>query len=138
MVLEVGGLVGGMTAKLTPPPSANSLRANHTSSKGGRLQIRQHKTPEYTAWLTHAIYELRQHMTPVGKENYPVTVNIYVFGGKGLTRKRDLDNFIKPIIDALVKSTTLIDDNLLHVSKVSATYVDDKEGDASCLVEVCW
>ena len=51
------------------------------------------------------------------------TVVIVVRGGKGWTTSRDLDNAIKPLIDAVKKSGTIPDDTTAYVTKIEATYV---------------
>lgn len=114
--------------KLPYPPSANHLRI----PANGRLIT----APEYRAWQDEAVFMIRQSVKPIDK--YPVKL-ILTLSTKNM--RRDMDNAVKPIVDALVKSGALRDDNLAHVNGITirllrtilperdeAVYVDILEG----------
>ena len=92
---------------VTAPPSVNSLYLN--VKKVGRV-----KAPAYRKWLDIAQWEAKQYKVQLFDK--PVSVQVGV--GKA-TQARDLDNYLKPVLDFLVKIGVLKDDNMLHVHKVT-------------------
>jgi crossover junction endodeoxyribonuclease RusA len=113
-----------MRVDLPIPPSANNLFVNAR----GRGRV---KSREYTAWLAEAALALRG-AEPVAS---PCSLEITIRGGKGFRRCRDLDNTVKAIQDALVSAGVLAGDDVRHVQKLRATYIEGKS-QASCTVEV--
>lgn len=75
---------------LPPPPSANRL---------WRI-FRGHsvRSSDYTKWLQHASDEMRRSLRPTSER---VAVHVTLCEGSGVMRTADLDNLIKPIMDAL-------------------------------------
>lgn len=98
-------------AQIPLPPSANRLWRVF----GGRVCKSRH----YVEWLEHVTWLLRREMKPVAG---PAHVSMLLRGGKGITVRSDLDNLIKPTIDALKGAGILVDDNLEHVVGVDARY----------------
>lgn len=94
-----------MTAQLPYPPSANHLRI----PARGRLI----SSPEYRAWQESAEWIIRQAMTAVVR--YPARVWITL---QTTNTRRDIDNAVKPTLDALVKAGILKDDNVGCVNRL--------------------
>lgn len=101
--------IPSMVVQLPYPPSANHLRI----PARGRLIT----SPQYREWQSQAIWMIRQGMTRVAR--YPVTVHICL---QTKNKRRDIDNSVKPILDALVKSEIVRDDNLACVNRLVVTY----------------
>jgi Holliday junction resolvase RusA-like endonuclease len=94
--------------ELPPPPSVNNLFRNVPGV--GRV-----KSSEYKAWLALAAPLLARLRPPPA---YPCGVNLAVVGGPGLSRRRDIDNLVKPVLDAAVAAGVLAADDLGHVALV--------------------
>src|SRR5689334_3709700 len=89
--------------KCDMPPTANHM---HTVAR-----VRKIKSAEYRAWLDATGYELYAqagHPIYVDRLDKPVSVSINIPKRHALS---DLDNRIKPILDALQKSGVVINDN---------------------------
>jgi Holliday junction resolvase RusA-like endonuclease len=99
------------------PPSVNNL---YTTAGHGR---RVTSSP-YRKWLKVAVPLLR---TLAKIEGYPVTAELVV--EQRVSGTRDLDNMIKPILDAAKKAGVILDDNRSCVSKVSIEYRPRELGD---------
>lgn len=113
-------------AEIPVPPSANAIwRAVH--SRGKQLML---KSRAYRAWLESAVLVLR---IGLNRTSGPVEVTIRV-GGTGFNRARDLDNCIKPVIDALRHAQRIDGDSVKTVRRVVAEYLTD--GLARCEVAV--
>lgn len=106
-----------MTAQLPYPPSANHLRI----PARGRLIT----SPEYRTWQETAEWIIRQAMTPVVR--YPAAIWITL---QTANTRRDVDNAVKPTLDALVKAGILADDNLKHVNRL---FVSHQPGYSECV-----
>lgn len=85
------------------PPSTNHLFA---TVKGRRI-----KSAAYKAWLTAAGWEIRARCIPMTVG--PVAVQIEVERPAG-NRRRDVDNLIKPTLDAMVSAQAIEDDSLIE------------------------
>jgi Holliday junction resolvase RusA-like endonuclease len=81
---------GGNWAQFPCPPSANRLWRISRN--------RQHRSKDYTDWLNIVVPMMVAKLEPVKGQ---VGVKVLVQLGKGITVRSDLDNFIKPILDAL-------------------------------------
>lgn len=99
--------------QLPYPPSANHLRI----PVRGRLI----SSKEYRDWQEQAVWLIKRAMTPV--EQYPITVWITLHTRNS---RRDIDNAVKPTLDALVKAGILKDDNLACVNRLFVTYQPGK------------
>lgn len=110
------------------PPSANRLWRIFGS--------RMHKSKDYVQWLEHVGWLLKRDLPHV--RNARVGVRIDVHGGKGFTKRRDMDNCLKPVLDALRESGVIEDDNVQYVKWVCAEYhePESKKADATCFVGV--
>lgn len=100
-------------AEVELPPSTNNLFAT--------VGKRRVPTREYKTWQQVAALRVRALTPPT---TYPVAVTLTVLGK--VFAQRDLDNTIKPILDALVKCGVLRGDNLTCISRVTV-----QRGDAS-------
>ena len=97
------------------PPSTNSLRTAFI--RNGRVV--QAKSLPYVKWASKAAVDIKEHILK-GKWNKmpPAPYDIQIRVGK-CNQSRDLDNFAKSTIDALVKNGVIAKDNLTTVHKVS-------------------
>lgn len=100
---------------LPMPPSLNNAYENFQarSKKTGKMVTRRRKSDEYDAWKNTAIGCILQAVAADRRIAGPVCVAI------ALPEKMrgDVDNRIKPILDALVKSGRIDDDrNVIEVS----------------------
>lgn len=111
---------------LIPPPSANNLWRT--------FRNRQVRSKAYNDWLEYAVQEMEKHLTPVTGR---VKILIILHEGKGITMSSDLDNYIKPVLDALKPPTfkngddgkqskpgasIIEDDDLRHVHRIVADF----------------
>lgn len=81
------------------PPSANNLFYNR-SDGGGR-----HKTRDYAAWRKGAATLMAATLDP-----RPAATSLWVFIEVGAGRGRDIDNVVKPLLDALQVARIVPDD----------------------------
>lgn len=88
------------------PPSTNNLFATV-----GRRRV---PTSAYRSWQQATAFAFRA-LDPA--QSYPVAVTFTVLGK--VNAQRDLDNFAKPLLDALVKCGTIAGDSLKYVSRVT-------------------
>jgi crossover junction endodeoxyribonuclease RusA len=89
-----------ISVDLPYPPSANGLYFNAKS--GGRV-----KTPRYEAWRTEAAWLISLAKKTRTEGPYGLTVLV----GRPDKRRRDIDNLIKPISDALKHGGAIADDS---------------------------
>lgn len=91
--------------ELPLPPSLNNAYANH---KGGR-----HKTASYARWQADALEKILTSVPQAKRIGGAVNVSILL----PERMRGDIDNRIKPILDALVASKRIDDDrNVVSVS----------------------
>lgn len=93
------------TLTLPIPPSTNKLFAN--AGKKGRV-----KTDAYKAWLLDAGYKLNLQHVPAYKG--VVAIHIIV----PFIAARDMDNFIKPILDLMKKHGLIVDDSMQYMRRL--------------------
>lgn len=93
------------------PPTSN----HRLIPVGGR----QVKSPEYRQWMDAAAWQMRSQLTA---QNQFEALASDVFVSVAVTfpdrRKRDLDNVLKPVNDALVKGKVIEDDSLISCQVV--------------------
>lgn len=100
--------------ELPIPPSTNKLFRNVPGV--GRV-----KTSEYVRWSKSAL------MTMVVQKPKPVKGSVRVeITCRRVSRRRDIDNIIKPTLDILVRGGLIEDDR--HVISVTAEWVDRPPG----------
>ena len=121
------------------PPSANRMYRI--------IRNRMHRSSEYMAWLDVAVDCFRRNMRPV---DGPAEVVIVLRTGKGVTVRSDLDNLVKPVLDALqppwvgedgkVKkpgAAIILGDDIRLVQKITTLVVEgDRKADAFLTVRV--
>lgn len=110
------------TVKLPIPPSVNSLFRNVPGK--GRV-----KTKSYSDWSARALVAIRDERYSMGLTNtviMPGAVSLAVEIDRPRA-DRDLDNCLKPILDALVEGGVINDDKF--VASIVACWADGrKEG----------
>ena len=105
------------TVELPVPPSTNAIwRVARTRSGNASVTLAR----RYREWLDEAIILLRIGMAKV--KAYPVAVRIVVCRGEGWDERRDLDNVLKPVIDAIRKAGRIVDDNGRYVTECSIRF----------------
>lgn len=93
-----------ITLTIPRPPSLNGIYANRS---GGRL-----KTSEYKKWREVAAWEIK------AQRPKPFIGNITVSLEVGKPRRGDIDNRIKPVLDALQEAGVIENDS--KVDKITA------------------
>jgi len=78
------------------------------------------KSRHYREWLELNIPLLKAGLTK--PKNFPVEIEIKVVQGRGFTRKSDIDNCNKAIIDCLVKAEILPDDNVNYIIRTEERF----------------
>ncbi len=69
---------------------------------------KRHKSDEYKGWLGEALVEIvRAKQTPIAGK-----FSISILVGRPDERQRDLDNIVKPVLDALQNHKLVISDHL--------------------------
>ena len=130
---------GGNWAQFPCPPSANKLWRISRN--------RQHRSKEYDTWLDIVVPMMKRKLKPV---NGQVGVKVLLQLGKGITVRSDLDNFIKPVMDALkppsygedgkvskVGSARIEEDNLNFVHEIFLRALPRTGKKAGCNDESC-
>ena len=96
------------------PPSVNNLFVNKRT--GGRV-----KAAAYKAWLAEAWWEIKLQRPP---HHPPLVTCLRVLIEAPLGQNRDLDNALKPILDALVKMGVIADDSLVDDLRIVRARAD--------------
>ena len=129
------------TFELPVPPSTNDLWEIRSTVKGGKVRYFQVRTAKYKRWAQEASVMLC--IQRVKSVPSPLRVGISIVAGKGMTRKRDADNFLKGVLDLCVSARLIEDDSLMHVVGVEVEFIASgkpgqyvKAGQAYCLVEL--
>lgn len=89
------------------PPAANNIYAERRDGKG------RVKTDEYKKWRALAARSMKEELPRFGSKE-PVRVVI----GTSMNRQGDLDNIIKPLLDALKVAHVIGDDR--YVDRIEA------------------
>jgi Holliday junction resolvase RusA-like endonuclease len=97
------------SATVPCPPSTNNLFRT--------VGVKRYRTKEYNAWSELAVPLLATIRPP---KEFPVEVVVRVTGK--LNVQRDLDNLMKPLLDALVSAGVLAEDDVRHVTGLDAKY----------------
>jgi Holliday junction resolvase RusA-like endonuclease len=113
------------------PPSVNNLwRAVRTKS----AKVRLIKSSQYDGWLAPAVFLLRAGL-PTFRGR--VAVRLTIRGGKEFSTRRDLDNCLKAVLDALRYAGRIEDDTVKTVRACSVEYAEPESGKpATCWVAV--
>ena len=97
-----------MKFTLPTPPSTNKLTGNKKGGKG------RYKLDEYKSWIAEAGWELKlQKVKPVAP---PISFVMFV----EYNPRRDLDNYMKAVLDLLVSHQIIPADNQKYVTHKSA------------------
>ena len=93
------------------PPSTNQIWRSYR----GRVV----KSAKYKKWLSDTAWLMKR----LGSVQHPVAVKVGIVSGKGWRKGRDLDNILKPVLDALVASSVIEDDSTSHVVSINMEFV---------------
>lgn len=104
-----------ITLTLPYPPSTNGLWRS-SKRKDGTPYV--HRTKRYMTWLNSAGWEIRAQKP--SRIDGPVEITIVLKRG---AKNHDLDNRIKPILDALQKFHVIEDDK--YVQRLSVEWGDE-------------
>jgi Holliday junction resolvase RusA-like endonuclease len=97
--------------------------------------VKMVKSRAYRKWLDVACVLLRTKLNRV--RSYPIAITVHVVQGSGMNRGRDLDNFIKPTLDAMRAAQVLAGDNLTRIDRLTLVYVPkDWAGAASVVITI--
>ena len=111
-------MVTGMLV-LPVPPSANRMYVPSVN--------RQIKTNQYKNWLNEASTIATRWQVESLPPKTPIKVELYA----NISRRRDLDNLIKPTLDMLQFAGIIQDDR--HIDKIRMARVDDIDKDTMLL-----
>ena len=92
-----------MNAALPLPPSINNSFVQFTQ----RGVTRRVKSKDYARWQKNAVEHLIATAAPVTAPRYSVNIDL------GINYQSDIDNRVKPILDALVKAGMISDDRYI-------------------------
>lgn len=109
------------------PPSANNLFA-HAPIKG---KIRRFPTTSYKVWRKEAVIRIRSQRLPTFTA--PVVIKLELTPRD--MRRRDADNYVKPVLDALVEARLLADDSNRWV-KAIMPYWENPDANAGVWVSI--
>lgn len=111
------------TCEIPIPPSANQMW-QIVAPKGRRRTPFMKRSTTYKKWLNATALLLKVSMPPA---RLPAAVVVTIRGGKGWRQEhgkdvRDIDNLLKPIMDALVLAERIPGDSSEHVHFLSIQY----------------
>lgn len=115
---------------LPVPPSVNGL---WRAVRKGHAKVCVVKSRAYTLWLEEAVLRLRLGLPVLTV--FPARLTLTVCRGKGWHPRRDLDNCLKPVADALVRSGRIPDDDGDHIASFVAGFGPDAKA-AYCTVSL--
>ena len=106
----MGRNVADWRCRIEPPPSTNNLYSG-----------RRFKTPQYEAWITAIGLQINLARGPKQRpiERCEVEIRIPYNG------RRDPDNFLKPVLDQLVRMRIIATDNMTCVRRIVIEVDDD-------------
>lgn len=114
------------------PPTSNHRLMPVQAAKGLRLV----KTPEYRRWMEQAVISLSkqnlEHRAKILNERLAVFITV-TFPDR---RRRDIDNLLKPVNDALTKAGVIADDSLIDYECVMRLPVDPDGGACESGIEI--
>ena len=110
------------------PFSANNMYV--PSAKFGMV-----KSKKYKKWIEINLEKIK-HNDKIA--NFPVDIEICVFGGRGFGKKADVDNIIKPIGDLLVKANIIPDDNHNFIRRYDVRFMDfwHQKGESTTVITI--
>lgn len=124
----------GAAIKLPIPPSTNKLWMICRRWDKGRKVTFIGRTREFESWLQHAALLCRVAIPTVRR--YPVEIEVSIVGGRGFDgHRRDLDNCLKAVQDAVKHSGRIEDDTCRHIAAVRMDFAVG-HGDAECWVAI--
>jgi Holliday junction resolvase RusA-like endonuclease len=119
------------------PPSANNLwrLVVPKNPKKGKPKALQVMTDVYAEWLAECTRKIKRGLEAVVSP--PVGIQVEIRSGFDCPRSRDLDNFLKPIVDLIRKSKIIPNDNLANVTKIFLFYTPrSREIEADCVITI--
>lgn len=108
------------------PPSVNGLFAHGSvkNKRTGKTCIRRFASKPYKAWQRQAWVYIKSARMP--RIEGPVRVRIYLTPPS--SARRDVDNYCKAILDALVENRVLVDDSQVHTLMSEWDHAAEKPG----------
>ena len=94
-----------------------------SKKKNSRINTRSGRSfpsKRFSEWEKGALPELEEQFKGLRVTDYPITVTMCFFNGDN--RRHDLDNQCSSILDTLVKTGVLEDDDQKHVEAIQLQY----------------
>lgn len=76
---------------------------------------------KYKKWMDEHIAFFAANLQPC--KNFPVRISITAVEGREIHEKSDIDNIIKPLVDAIVRAKIIPDDNIKFVEEVQSRFI---------------
>lgn len=100
------------------PPSLKNSKQIFVNRKTGKPFITSSKNSK--VWQASAIDQLRDQFKGLVVSGYPINIAVeFWFGSK---RRKDLDNALSGVMDALVQAEVIVDDDVAHVDNISVSF----------------
>ena len=97
----------------------NPISCNEMYAPIGRGKLV--KTKKYRSWIEKNIPIIKNNLLPPTK--FPITIDVLVMANIKWMERHDPDNLLKPIMDLLVNSQIIPDDNNRYIEQVSCRFL---------------
>ena len=99
-------------------PALKNSKQIYVNRRTGKPFITSSKNSK--VWQASAIDQLRDQFKGLVVKDYPINIAVeFWFGSR---RRKDLDNALSGVMDALVQAGVIEDDDVAHVDNISISY----------------